>query len=78
MATNDFVSDLVKKLTEDNIEYVVISIQKGIKEHKANAFYNITTVDGADMILTTMDEIFRNLDKDPLDPSDDDFKEGAD
>tara|TARA_B100001123_G_C14939843_1_gene879242 strand:+ start:483 stop:731 length:249 start_codon:yes stop_codon:yes gene_type:complete len=82
MATNDFVQDLVEKLSEDQIEYVVIAIQKGKKEHKANAYYSITTVDGADMILRTIDEIFRTIDDDSDDESDDEsegeYKEGAD
>ena len=29
MATNDFIIDLVEKLKEDNIEYLVIYLQKG-------------------------------------------------
>jgi hypothetical protein len=88
MASNDFIIDLVEKLAEDNIEYVLISIQKGKDEHKANAYFNITTVDGADMILTTVDHIFANIDEsdspDRLeldrrdDDPDDDYKEGAD
>lgn len=61
MATNDFVHDLLEKLAEDNIEYLVIAIQKGKEEHKANAFYNINTVDGADMIITTVDQVYHNL-----------------
>ena len=58
MATNDFVQDVVEKLTEDNIEFVVIALQKGKGDHRANAFYNITTADGAEMILITIDEVF--------------------
>ena len=84
MATNDFICDLVEKFAEEKIEYLVIAIQKGEKEHKANAFFNITTVDGADMILTTVDQVFKNIEDDdepgsmeelfPDDESDDDFK----
>ena len=62
MATNDFVLDLVTKLAEENIEYIVVALQKGKAEYKANAYFNITTVDGADMLLTTVDEVFRNCD----------------
>ena len=58
MATNDFVQDVVEKLTEDNIEFIVIALQKGKGDHRANAFYNITTADGAEMILITIDEVF--------------------
>ena len=86
MATNDFVHDLVSKLAEENIEYMVIAIQKGKDQHRANAYFNICTIDGADMVATTIDEVFRNLGEDEspgeieidLPDRDDDFKEGAD
>lgn len=91
MATNDFITDLVNKLSEDNIEYILVAVQKGKRDHKANAYYNITTVDGAEMILCTVDEVFKQLDSDDPDPSntielelpdrpedDPDHKEGAD
>ena len=86
MATNDYVHDLVDKLAEDKIEYLLIAIQKGKKECKANAYFNIESVDGADMILTTVDQVFKNIDEDGTDemefpfPDDDsdDFKEGSD
>ena len=64
MATNDFIHDIVEKLVEDNIEYLLVTVQKGKKEHKSNAYFNITTVDGADMIFTTVDEILKNLSTD--------------
>ena len=58
MATNDFILDLVNKLQEDNMEYVVITLQKGKTDHKGNAWYNIHTEQGADMLLSTANEIF--------------------
>ena len=64
MATNDFVHDLVDKLAEENIEYLVITVQKGKEEHKGNAYYNITTVDGIDIIATTWDHVIANLNDD--------------
>tara|TARA_Y100000310_G_C20299343_1_gene631011 strand:+ start:300 stop:527 length:228 start_codon:yes stop_codon:yes gene_type:complete len=75
MATNDFVCDLANKLMDDKIEYLVIAIQKGDKHNSANAYYNITSDDGAEMILTTVAEVFE-LDHDTGD--DPNFKEGAD
>jgi hypothetical protein len=58
MATNDFIHDLVDKLQEDNLEYIVVTLQKGKSDHKGNAWYNIYTQDGADMLLATANEIF--------------------
>lgn len=63
MATNDFVHDLVDKLAEEKVEYLLIAVQKGKKEHKANAYFNITTVDGADMILTTVDQVYASIEE---------------
>ena len=90
MATNDFVQDLVEKLSEDSVEYVVISLQKGkndIEGPKSNAFYNVRTPAGAEMILATLQEIFQQRDVSELldsldsidkDSDEGDFKEGAD
>jgi len=73
MATNDFILDLTDKLKEDGVEYLVIAIQKGDKKHSANAYYNIVTDDGLEMVLTTIDEVFSDMadgemDIDPDDP----------
>lgn len=62
MATNDFIHDLIDTFAEEKIEYIVIAVQKGKEEHKANAYYNITTVDGLDIIATTWDHVLQNLD----------------
>ena len=61
MATNDFTHDLLDKLVEDKVEYLLITIQKGKREHKSSAYYNIATVDGLDMVVTTIDEVLQNV-----------------
>ena len=58
MATNDFIHDIVDKLEADGMEYMVVSLQKGKDDCKANAYYCITTGHGADMLLTTVNEVF--------------------
>ena len=68
MATNDFIDDLVSKLKEDNIEYLVVTVQKGKKDHVGSAYYNITTADGADIIFTTVDTVIDSI----IDNEDDD------
>lgn len=78
MATNDFVTDLANKLLEDNIEYLVIAVQKGKKSNSASAYYNINTDQGADIILATVAEVFELESDDELDADDPDYKEGAD
>ena len=66
MATNDFTQDLLSKLNEEKIEYLVITIQKGKEAHKSSAHFNINTVDGLDMIATTVDQVFQRLGDDDL------------
>ena len=71
MATNDFIKDLVDKISEDNIEYLLITLQKGKKESSASAYYNINTVEGAELIITTVDEVFKAVDDEDGVPPDD-------
>ena len=78
MATNDFIHDLVDKLHEEKIEYLVIAVQKGKEEHKANAYFNITTVDGLDVIATTFDHVLLNLGDDDNEDGRGEFELGGD
>ena len=76
-----YVQDLVEKLHEDNMEYLVICIQKGKNDSKANAYYSIVTKEGADMMLATINEVFTSEEISELLPRDDDeesYMEGAD
>lgn len=61
MATNDFTRDLLDKLEEEQIEYLLVTVQQGKEEHHAEAFFNIKTIDGVDVIYTTVEEIFKQL-----------------
>jgi hypothetical protein len=58
MATNDFIYDLAKRLEEDNIEFLLITVQKGKEDHNSTALYNIQTIDGSDIIYTTFEEVY--------------------
>lgn len=79
MATNDFILDLVEKLQDDNIEYMLVCIQKGREEHQSNAYYNITTDDGANMIIATVDEVINSVTgEDDIDETDPDKYPGKD
>ena len=86
MATNDFVHDLVDKLHEDNMEFVVVTIQKGKIDHKASAHYNIRTKQGCNMILATIEHVFADdeevvnlIDTEYfIDPDDTDSADGSD
>ena len=41
MASLDDIYDLTQKLDESNIEYLLITIQKGKKNGKADVFFNL-------------------------------------
>tara|TARA_R110002050_G_scaffold68910_4_gene149299 strand:- start:390 stop:656 length:267 start_codon:yes stop_codon:yes gene_type:complete len=71
MATNDFARDLLDRLEEEGIEYLLVTVQKGKEEHHAEAYFNMHTVDGVDVIATTVDEVFKQLIEDGKDPDDD-------
>ncbi len=64
MATNDFIIDLVEKLKEDNIEYLVIYLQKGKNEGHANAYYDIRTEEGAEMLAVAVGQVYNDLSDD--------------
>jgi len=65
MATNDFVVDLVEKFKEDNLDYVVVVLQKGSdRNSSANAYYSITSSDNAELVAITLDEVFNDLAED--------------
>jgi hypothetical protein len=61
MATNDFIYDLAKRLEEDNIEFLLITVQKGKEDHNSTALYNIQTIDGSDIIHTTFEEVYNAI-----------------
>lgn len=56
MASLDFVYDITDKLEEDNIEYILLTLQEGKKTDKVNIFYN-TKPDSKDSILTALEKL---------------------
>lgn len=41
MASLDDIYDIIQKLEDSNIEYLLITIQKGKKQGKADVFFNL-------------------------------------
>lgn len=64
MATNDFIYDLIDKLKDDKLEFLVVYLQKGKSDHVANAHYNVTTDEGAEMLAVTLETVYDDLGKD--------------
>lgn len=56
MASLDFVYDITDKLEEDNIEYIVLTLQEGKETDTVNIFYN-TKPESKDSILTALEKL---------------------
>lgn len=63
MATNDFIYDIVEKLRDENLEFLIVHLQKGKSDHNANAHYNINSEEGAEMIAVTLEAVYEDLGK---------------
>lgn len=57
MASLDDIYDMIQKLEDSNIEYLLITIQKGKKNGKADVFYHLED-DNSLKVLTTGLKIF--------------------
>ena len=63
MASLDDIYDMIQKLDDLNIEYLLITIQKGKKNGKADVFYSLKD-DNSMRILTTGLKMFnKEVDK---------------
>lgn len=79
MASLDFVTDLREKLAKQNIEYGIITIQKGKQGNKIHIFYDIKdiesvacAVEGANNfidILSDLTDKYEVEDKEPPKPN---------
>jgi hypothetical protein len=56
MASLDFVYDITDKLEEDNIEYIVLTLQEGKETDTVNIFYS-TKPKSKDSILTALEKL---------------------
>ena len=56
MPSLDFVYDLVGKLEEDNIEYLVLTLRQGKTEDKVDVFFNINS-ESEDSFIASVDKV---------------------
>ena len=56
MPSLDFVYDLVEKLEEDNIEYLVLTLRQGKTEDKVDVFFNINS-ESEDAFIASVDKV---------------------
>ena len=69
MASLDDIYDMVQKLDDSNIEYLLITIQKGKKNGKADVFYSLkdknsmrVLAKGLDLFNRKIEDIEKNID----------------
>ena len=56
MPSLDFVYDLVEKLDDEELNYLVLAIREGSKENKVDVFFNINP-EIEDTFFTSLSEI---------------------
>ena len=59
MASLDDIYDMIQKLEDNDIEYLLITITKGKKQGKADVFYNLKN-GGSMRILSKGLQVFNN------------------
>jgi hypothetical protein len=77
MASLDFVYDIVDKLNEDGVDYLIIAIQhqhEGKEESRADIFYNMSD----DQTPGTLIETLEKFDSEVLSKYDTDFDDSDD
>jgi hypothetical protein len=63
MASLDFAYDLTQKLADENIEYIVICVQRGEKINASNIFMNIKHADTIPAFTKSITEVLHEIDK---------------
>tara|TARA_Y100000361_G_C11152934_1_gene342298 strand:- start:1062 stop:1310 length:249 start_codon:yes stop_codon:yes gene_type:complete len=60
MPSLDFVYDLVEKLDEEKLEYLIVTMREGREENKVDAFFSIKP-ESEDTFYTSLEEIKKVL-----------------
>jgi hypothetical protein len=63
MASLDDIYDMVQKLEESNIEYLLITVQKGKKNGKADVFFNLKDKNSMKILSVGLKEFNKQIDK---------------
>jgi len=72
MASMDDIYDMVQKLDDSNTEYLLITIQKGKKNGKADVFYSLKDRKSMKILASGLDIFNQEIDKinDEMDEND--------
>jgi hypothetical protein len=63
MASLDDIYDMLQKLDESGIEYLLITVQKGKKNGKADVFYSLKDGNSMRVLSTGLREFNKEIDK---------------
>jgi len=63
MASLDDIYDMVQKLDDNKIEYLLITIQKGKKSGKADVFYSLSNKESMKILIGGLNEFSKEVDK---------------
>lgn len=68
MPSMDFLYDIIEKLSEEDIDYIIVSIRKGKTQDKADLFYRISdeSTDTANALLEKISSLINETDEEPL------------
>lgn len=63
MASLDDIYDMIQKLDESNIEYLLITIQKGKKNGKADVFYSLKDRNSMRVLTEGLNQFTKEIDR---------------
>ena len=63
MASLDDIYDMIQKLEDSDIEYLLITIQKGKKTGKADVFYSLKDKNSLTILAQGLDSFNKEIDK---------------
>lgn len=63
MASLDDIYDMIQKLDDSNIEYLLITIQKGKKNGKADVFYSLKDKNSMKILTQGLNEFTKEIDR---------------
>lgn len=63
MASLDDIYDLINKLDDNNIEYLLITVQKGKKNGKADVFYSLKDRNSMKILTMGLKEFTKEIDR---------------
>jgi hypothetical protein len=72
MPSMDFLYDIIEKLSEEDIDYIIVSIRKGKSQDKADLFYRISD-DSTDTANTLLEKVSSLINENDEESPKDDF-----